>query len=153
MNTVVHLNCPDFLFEQSSAVALREHVLVSLSKFQSDTNWNEIVDSSVYGNIRRKTKGSGFRMPWSYKRAKHEVCGGQGCEDCENGRVDQLAYLPVFICNTGSLTRISQEPSVKILKMSAVRTDAPKTVSVEPPSVSAQAKESSYSEEQTRDES
>ena len=152
MKTGVHLNWPDFVVDQSSAVALREHVLVSLSKFQSDTNWNEIVDSSVYGNIRRKTKGSGFRMPWSYKRAKHEVCGGQGCEDCENGRVDQLAYLPVFICNTGSLTRISQEPCVKILKMSAVRTDAPKTVSVEPPSVSARAKESSFSEEQTKDE-
>ena len=152
MKTGVHLNWPDFVVDQSSAVALREHILVSLSKFKGDKDWNEIVDSSVYGDTRRKTKGSGFRMPWSYKRAKHEACGGRGCKDCENGRVDQLAYLPVFIYSTGSLTRISQEPSVKILKMSAVRTDAPTTVSVEPPSVSIRAKEASFSEDQTKDE-
>ena len=152
MKTGVHLNWPGFVVDQGSAVALREHILVSLSKFKGDMDWNEIIDSSVYGDTRRKTKGSGFRMPWSYKRAKHEACGGQGCKDCENGRVDQLAYLPVFIYKVGSLVRISQEPSVEILKMSAVRTDAPSTVSVESPSVSIRVKEDSFPEDQTNNE-
>jgi len=152
MKTGVHLNWPNFVVDQISAVALREHILVSLSKFKGDMDWNDIIDSSVYGDTRRKTKGSGFRMPWSYKRAKHETCGGRGCKDCEHGRVDQLAYLPVFIYKVGSLVRISQEPSVEILKMSAVRTDAPTTVSVESPSVSIRVKEDSFLEDQTNNE-
>jgi hypothetical protein len=115
-------------------------------------DWNEIIDSSVYGDARRKTKGSGFRMPWSYKRAKHDACGGKGCASCENGRIDQLAYLPVFMYTLGSLARISPEPSVKILKMSAVRTDAPRTITVEPPSVSFRIKECSFSDDQTNNE-
>jgi hypothetical protein len=150
--TGIHLNWPEFVVDQNSAIALREHILVSLSKFNSTMDWNEIIDSSVYGDARRKTKGSGFRMPWSYKRAKHDACGGKGCASCENGRIDQLAYLPVFMYTLGSLARISPEPSVKILKMSAVRTDAPRTITVEPPSVSFRIKECSFSDDQTNNE-
>ncbi len=152
IKTGVHLNWPNFVVDQISAIALREHILVSLSKFKSNMDWNEIIDSSVYGDARRKTKGSGFRMPWSFKRAKHEACDGKGCKDCDNGRVDQLAYLPVFIYKVGSLVRIGQEPTVEILKMSAVRTDVLKTVTVEPPSVCLKIKENSFSDDQMNNE-
>lgn len=155
IKTGVHLNWPGFVVGQGSAIALREHILVSLSKFKGDTDWNEIIDASVYGSLIRKAKGSGFRMPWSYKRAKHEACNGKGCTRCEHGKVDQLAYLPIFIYTREplcTLMRISQEPTVKILKMSAVRTDQPTTVSIEPPSVTIKVKEGSFSEDETKDE-
>ena len=150
MKTGVHLNWPGLVVDQASAIALREHILVSLAKFNRNVEWNDIIDASVYGSVARRSKGSGFRMPWSYKRAKHEACRGYGCKDCENGRVDQLAYLPVFIYKVGSIVRISQEPSVEILKMSAIRTDQPKNVTIEVPSV--KVKEGSFSAEETKDE-
>ena len=77
--TGVHLNWPGFVVDQSSAIALREHILVALSKAKKNVDWNDIIDAAVYGNVARKTKGSGFRMPWSYKKAKHDNCDGQGC--------------------------------------------------------------------------
>ena len=40
MKTGVHLNWPNFVVDQISAVALREHILVSLSKFKGDMDWN-----------------------------------------------------------------------------------------------------------------
>ena len=153
VKTGVHLNWPGFVVDQVSALALRDHILLALSTLNSGTDWNEIIDLAVYGSASRKTKGSGFRMPWSYKRAKHNPCGGQGCEKCEKGRVDQLAYLPIFRYVDGPLStiiQIDQTPSVEILKMSAVRTDIPQTTHVEPPSVVV--KEGTFSNEQTKDE-
>ena len=152
--TGVHLNWPGFVVDQASALALRDHILIALSTLNSATDWNEIIDLAVYGSASRKTKGSGFRMPWSYKRAKHSACGGQGCEECEKGKVDQLAYLPIFVYKPGpplsAILEIDQTPSVEILKISAVRTDLPQTVHVEPPSVVV--KEGTFTKEQTKDE-
>src|SRR5210317_2212286 len=151
--TGVHLNWPGFVVDQSSAIALREHILVALSKAKKNVDWNDIIDAAVYGNVARKTKGSGFRMPWSYKKAKHDVCDGQGCSGCEKGKVDQLAYLPVFVYRHGPLStilQIGQEPSLDILKMAVVRTDEPQTTHVEPPSTVV--KEGSFTETQTKDE-
>src|SRR6056300_1364947 len=153
IKTGVHLNWPGFVVDQASALALRDHILLALSALDSATYWNEIIDLAVYGSASRKTKGSGFRMPWSYKRAKHNACGGQGCEECEKGKVDQLAYLPVFVYRHGPLStivKISQEPTVEILKMAVVRTDEPQTVHVEHPSVVM--KEGTFTNEQTKDE-
>jgi hypothetical protein len=154
VKTGVHLNWSGFVVDQASALALREHILLTLSTMNSSTDWNEIIDLAVYGNANRKTKGSGFRMPWSYKRAKHTACGGQGCEDCEKGKIDQLAYLPIFKYHPGppfsAILEIDQNPSVEILKMSAVRTDAAQTVHVEPPSIVV--KEGTFTKEQTKDE-
>tara|TARA_B110000858_G_scaffold156133_1_gene178413 strand:+ start:3259 stop:4716 length:1458 start_codon:yes stop_codon:yes gene_type:complete len=153
VKTGVHLNWPGFVVDQISALALRDHILLALSTLNSGTDWNEIIDLAVYGNANRKTKGSGFRMPWSYKRAKHNPCGGQGCENCERGRVDQLAYLPIFRYVDGPLStvlQIDQNPNVEILKMSAVRTDMPQMTHVEPPSIVI--KEGTFTNEQTKDE-
>ncbi len=153
MKTGVHLNWSGLVVDQASAIALREHILVSLAKFNRNVEWNDIIDASVYGSVARRSKGSGFRMPWSYKRAKHEACGGRGCEHCKNGQVDQLPYLPLFIYTQEpfcTMMRIDQKPSVKILKMSAIRTDQPKNVTIEVPSV--KVKEGSFSAEETKDE-
>jgi hypothetical protein len=153
IKTGVHLNWPDFVVDQSSAIALREHVLVALATAKSSYDWNDIIDAAVYGDIRRKTKGSGFRMPWSYKRAKHDACGGQGCPGCDKGKVNQLAYLPVFMYTPEPLStiiRVQPTPSVELLKMSAVRTDAPQTAFVQPPS--APIREGSFTEDETKDE-
>ena len=80
MKTGVHLNWPGYVVNQASALALREHILVALSKAKGGTDWNEVIDAAVYGDIKRRTRGSGLRMPWSYKLAKHTSCGGRGCE-------------------------------------------------------------------------
>lgn len=151
--TGVHLNWPGFVVDQASAIALREHVLIALSAAKRSVDWNDIIDSAVYGDLRRKTKGSGFRMPWSYKKAKHELCNGEGCAQCENGKVNQLAYLPVFMYTPEPLStiiRVNQKPSVELLKMSAVRTDAPQNAFIQPPS--APIREGSFTDEETKDE-
>ena len=58
IKTGVHLNWSGFVVDQTSAVALREHILVALSKAKGrGTDWNEIIDAAVYGNMVRKTKG------------------------------------------------------------------------------------------------
>jgi len=154
VKTGVHLNWPGFVVDQTSAVALRDHILVALSKANGAVDWNEIIDAAVYGNASRKTKGSGFRMPWSYKKAKHDICGGQGCTECEKGKVDQVAYLPLFVYRPGpplsAILQIGQEPTLDILKMAVVRTDEPQTIHVEPPSITV--KEGSFTREQMKDE-
>jgi len=154
VKTGVHLNWPGFVVNQSTAVALREHILISLTTAKGSIDWNEIIDSSVYGNLERRTKGSGLRMPWSHKMSKHMTCGGQGCEGCGGkGKVVQVAYLPVFVYKPGPLStllKIGQDPSVDILKMSSVRTDQIQCVTVEPPSTVI--KEGSFTTAQTKDE-
>ena len=152
--TGVHLNWPNFVVDQVSAIALREHILVALSKAKGSIDWNEIIDAAVYGNAERKTKGSGFRMPWSYKRAKHDACGGRGCAHCDKGKIDQLAYLPFFVYKPGpplsAILNISQDPSLEILKMAVVRTNEPQITHIEPPSI--KIKEGAFTKEETKNE-
>jgi len=154
IKTGIHLNWCGFPVNQESALALREHILVALSKAKGSIDWNEIIDSSVYGSIQRKTKGSGLRMPWSHKMAKHMPCGGQGCEGCgDKGKIVQVAYLPVFIYKCGPLStllKISHDPDPEILKMSSVRTNSIEYNTVEPPS--SVIKEGSFTSTQTKDE-
>ena len=154
VKTGVHLNWSGFVVDQFSAVALREHILIALTKAKGSVDWNEIIDSSVYGDIRRKSKGSGFRMPWSHKMAKHNPCGGRGCEECGGtGKIVQVAYLPVFIYKHGPLStllKIDQKPNIDTLKMSAIRTNEVQHITVEPPS--KVIKEGAFTDAQTKDE-
>jgi len=153
MKTGVHLNWPNFVVDQSSAIALRDHVLIALSTAKGSYDWNDIIDSSVYGDLHRKTKGSGFRMTWSYKKAKHDACGGRGCSSCENGKENQLAYLPVFMYTPEPLStiiRVQPTPDVELLKMSTIRTDAPQNAFIEPPS--APIREGGFTDDETKDE-
>ena len=155
MKSGVHLNWHGFVVDQSSGIALREYILIALTKFKEDVIWDDIIDSSVYGNASRKTQGSGLRMPWSYKKEKHNACNGKGCSECGGRKVDQLAYLPLFLYTTepfSTLMRIDTEPSVKILKMSAVRTDSPQNIQVETPNVKVVRKEGSFTSDEMKDE-
>ena len=154
IKTGIHLNWYGFPVNQESALALREHILVALSKAKGSIDWNEIIDSSVYGSVQRKTKGSGLRMPWSHKMAKHMACGGEGCEGCGGkGKIVQVAYLPLFIYKCGPLStllKISHNPDLEILKMSSVRTNSTEYNTIEPPS--SVIKEGSFTSAQTKDE-
>ena len=135
MKTGVHLNWSNFVVNQLSAIALRDFIIAALSKFKSGVDWNTVIDSSVYGNAKRKTRGSGFRMPWSHKMERGET---------------YLPYLPVFKYTKepfSTIIRVDQEPNVEILKMATVRTDAPQTIFVE-----SIPQEGGFTNDQTKDE-
>lgn len=128
--TGIHINWPGFVVNRSSAIAIREHVIDTLNLAYGSKKWEDIVDSAVYGSSERKTKGSGFRMPWSHKRGKHETCSGRGCKECNNtGKVIQGEYLPAYIYQGGKgpftlLQPILPNPDVKILHMATLRTQS-----------------------------
>jgi len=155
IKTGIHINFDQFVVDQRSAIALRQHILIALFTAKPSVDWSEVVDSSVYGDISRGSRGSGFRMPWSLKRARCENCEGRGCATCSNdGRVDQVAYLPVYKYRHGPvlsmLERIEQTPDPTILAMSAVRSSSTTHVRVEPPS--GAFKEGAFTKQETRDE-
>ena len=135
IKTGIHINWPGFVVNRSSALALREHVINTLNLAYGSRDWKDIVDISVYGNSSRNTKGSGFRMPWSHKRGKHEACAGQGCELCNNtGKETQSEYLPIFIYKHGPLSMLQkteQKPSLDMLHMATLRTESTNPVIIE----------------------
>ena len=135
IKTGIHINWPGFVVNRSSALGLRDHVINTLNLAYGSRDWKDIVDISVYGNSSRNTKGSGFRMPWSHKKGKHEACAGQGCELCNNtGKETQSEYLPIFIYKHGpssTLQKTEQKPSVDILHMATLRTQSMKPVIIE----------------------
>ena len=122
----IHINWQDFVVDCGSAMALHSHIVSALSLMFPTKSWKDIIDTSVYGNGKRNVRGSGFRMPWSHKRDKHEPCEGRGCASCNNiGRVTRGFYLPVFVYDSiaSKLTDIFEsKPSVEILHMATTRT-------------------------------
>lgn len=127
----VHINWHGFVVDHGSAMALHSHIVSALNLLFPATNWNEVVDTSVYGGGKKNAKGSGFRMPWSHKRAKHDACGGAGCQGCEKGKVTQGQYIPILMYD-GKFQRIhDREPSVDIMHMATLRTEATDFVVVE----------------------
>jgi len=151
IKTGIHINWPGFVVNRSSALGLRDHVINTLNLAYGSRDWKDIVDISVYGNSSRNTKGSGFRMPWSHKKGKHEACAGQGCELCNNtGKETQSEYLPIFIYKHGpssTLEKTEQKPSVDILHMATLRTQ-----SVEPVIIEGTRKEATFTTLQTKNE-
>mgnify|MGYP001497401246 FL=1 len=135
IKTGIHINWPGFVVNRSSALGIRDHVINTLNLAYGSRDWKDIVDISVYGNNSRNTKGSGFRMPWSHKKGKHEACAGQGCDLCNNtGKETQSEYLPIFIYKHGpssTLQKTEQKPSVDILHMATLRTQSMKPVIIE----------------------
>lgn len=120
----IHINWSGFVVDHGSAMALHSHIVSALSILFPSMNWNDIVDTSVYGGGKRNAKGSGFRMPWSHKKAKHDACGGAGCDGCEKGKVTQGQYRPVLMFN-GALEHIhDRDPCVEIMHMATLRTEA-----------------------------
>jgi hypothetical protein len=151
IKTGIHINWPGFVVNRSSALGLRDHVINTLNLAYGSRDWKDIVDISVYGNSSRNTKGSGFRMPWSHKKGKHEACAGQGCELCNNtGKETQSEYLPIFIYKHGpssTLQKTEQKPSVDILHMATLRTQ-----SMEPVIIEGTREEATFTKLQTKNE-
>jgi len=151
IKTGIHINWPGFVVNRSSALGIREHVINTLNLAYGSRDWKDIVDISVYGNNSRNTKGSGFRMPWSHKKGKHEACAGQGCDLCNNtGKETQGEYLPIFIYKHGhssTLQKTEQKPSVDILHMATLRTQ-----SMEPVIIEGTRKEATFTTLQTKNE-
>ena len=151
IKTGIHINWPGFVVNRSSALGIREHVINTLNLAYGSRDWKDIVDISVYGNSSRNTKGSGFRMPWSHKKGKHEACAGQGCELCNNtGKETQSEYLPIFIYKHGpssTLQKTEQKPSVDILHMATLRTQ-----SMEPVIIEGTREEATFTTLQTKNE-
>jgi len=120
----IHMNWSGFVVDHGSAMALHSHIVSALNVLFPSKNWGDIVDTSVYGGGKKNAKGSGFRMPWSYKKAKHDACGGSGCEGCDKGKVTQGQYIPVLMY-TGKLEHIyDREPSVEVMHMATLRTES-----------------------------
>ena len=151
IKTGIHINWPGFVVNRSSALGIREHVINTLNLAYGSRDWKDIVDISVYGNNSRNTKGSGFRMPWSHKKGKHEACAGQGCDLCNNtGKETQSEYLPIFIYKHGpssTLQKTEQKPSVDILHMATLRTQ-----SMEPVIIEGTREEATFTTLQTKNE-
>jgi hypothetical protein len=151
IKTGIHINWPGFVVNRSSALGIRDHVINTLNLAYGSRDWKDIVDISVYGNNSRNTKGSGFRMPWSHKKGKHEACAGQGCKLCNNtGKETQGEYLPIFIYKHGpssTLQKTEQKPSVDILHMATLRTQ-----SMEPIIIEGTRKEATFTTLQTKNE-
>jgi hypothetical protein len=145
VKTGVHLNWPGFVVDQASACALREHILIALHTAKPGVNWGAVVDNSVYGDPRTGAKGSGFRMPWSHKKAKGVVEG---------------PYLPVFRWTRKPLStmlRLPPEVTPALLSEVAVRVTEGADVAVKvvhPPSALsvAKTKEGGFSKSETKDE-
>jgi|TARA_X000000368_G_scaffold195154_1_gene154061 hypothetical protein len=136
IKTGVHINWPGFVVNRSSAIAIREHVINTLNLVYGSKDWSDIVDASVYGSSERKTKGSGFRMPWSHKKGKHEACSGQGCTKCNNtGKETQSEYKPIFIYRFGPFSMLEaiegNTANVKIMHMATLRTERDDPVVIE----------------------
>lgn len=156
IKTGIHMNWEGFVVNQESALALRHHIISSLELVFPENDWNEIVDVSVYGDSEKKTQGSGFRMPWSHKKGKHEDCFGRGCHTCNNtGKITQSPYLPVFIYNHGPLSMlrsIPQTPDVSIMRMATLRTQSQDAVDVPSPKAKTIKREGDFSKAQTKNE-
>ena len=157
IKTGIHINWPDFVVDRSSALALREHLINTLNLAYGSKEWKDIVDVAVYGSSSRKTQGSGFRMPWSHKKGKHEPCSGQGCEKCNNtGKETQGEYRPIFVYRGGSGPFSMLEAveghlaSVKILQMATLRTEREDTIQIEGSKIKTE--EGTFTSEQLKNE-
>ena len=154
IKTGVHFNWPDMTVSQEGAVHLRWHVISTLN-ISKCGDWSQYVDGSVYGDLETKTRGSGFRMPWSHKKGKHSECKGQGCIVCRyTGKLTEGEYLPVFLYDENGISNYSPEITLDGMMMATVRTDSepievPKTVIGH---VSSKKNEGTFKSLQTKDE-
>lgn len=132
IKTGVHFNWPDMTVSQEGAVHLRWHVISTLN-ISKTGDWSQYVDGSVYGDLETKTRGSGFRMPWSHKKGKHSDCKGQGCIVCKySGKLTEGEYLPVFLYDDSGMKPYSPEITLDGMWMATLRTtedpvEVPKT--------------------------
>lgn len=149
IKTGIHMNWPGFVVNQQGALNVRDHIIATLTSVFKHKDWNRIIDCSVY-------KGSGFRIPWSYKKGKHVACGGQGCSECgDTGKITEPPYLPVFRYTYGPvlclMNEVSQDPDVNIFKDSIIRTEVTDVATV-PPMDGKRKQEGTFTQAQMKDE-
>jgi len=126
IKTGVHLNFPKLYVDKSRAIQLMYHIIHALSEEYPYLDWSKFIDPSVYGSLETNAKGSGFRMPWSHKKSKHESCNGSGCIDCENsGKITEVHYLPVYLLEDNKIIELPIEnpPMKELLWLTTLRTD------------------------------
>lgn len=150
IKTGIHLNWPGCIVDQEQALNIRSHVIKHLMLVYSAINWENIIDKSVY-------VGSGFRLPWSHKKSKHQHCQGKGCVVCENtGKLTEGPYLPIFLYMDEDITHVDAHPTIDMLMNVTIRTDETRVnVSVE--SIKDyetvfKKKEGNFSKKQTKNE-
>jgi hypothetical protein len=158
IKTGIHINFPDLFVDQHGAIQLMYHIIHTLNNIYPDIDWFKYIDPSVYGSLNNKTKGSGFRMPWSHKRSKHEECKGQGCESCnQSGKITENEYLPIFMLYQNEEILLSQEPTVEMLHLTTVRSSRNESTCVSIPDAVEMPKviqkvEKTFTKAQTRNE-
>ena len=125
--TGIHINFPGFVVDRENAVNLMNALISTLNLVYSARDWALDIDASVYGSVESNTKGSGFRMPWSHKKGKHDHCAGKGCVACSGtGKIVEGEYLPIFrYANGGTFEVIDdQAPTLELLKDTSIRVPA-----------------------------
>lgn len=149
----IHFNWSDLPVSQEGAVNLRWHVISTLN-ISKRGDWSQYVDGSVYGDPKTGTPGSGFRMPWSHKKAKHSECKGQGCVVCEyTGKLTEGEYLPVYSYDERGISDCDSIVSVEGLWKATVRSERePVTVPKGPVTVEVKKNEGNFKSLQTKNE-
>ena len=151
IKTGIHMNWPGFVVDQTTSINLRYAVVNTLTRLYPASDWENAIDISVY-------TGSGFRLPWSFKRSKHSQCNGMGCMVCNNsGKIDEGPYIPFFRVSNGEFVDIEdKQPSVELLMKATVRSQAARATPVKieeevvcKPVVNRK-KEGSFTERETR---
>lgn len=136
VKTGIHLNWPGLVVNQQMALDIRKHVVSILSRIYSSKKWVEIIDISVY-------RGSGLRLPWSHKKGKHAECNGVGCVHCEEGKIVEGMYLPLYIYESldstvgplkipGKFRDVETHPTMELLEMATIRTEELAHVEIPP---------------------
>ena len=132
IKTGIHLNWDNIPVNKTMALRLMNHAIEAMNSVYSSKNWSEYIDCAVYGEPDTQSKGSGFRLPWSHKKGKHEACGGHGCMVCDNtGKLTEGEYLPVFMYEDKVLKGIDQEPTIDKLAIATIRTTSSESIEVQ----------------------
>jgi len=106
--TGIHLNWPLCVVGQKEALCVRDHLISHMSKIYSAKDWSYIIDKAVFGDLQTGSIGSGFRLPWSYKKTRDVVEG---------------PYIPFFEYKNGNIIDITDEQiSIERLEQVQIRT-------------------------------
>ena len=100
VKTGVHLNWPGLVVDQASAIALREHILISLTRAKGSYNWSDIVDAAVYGVFLDRRKGVGFVCHGHSRWSNTMRVVDKGVKGANlNGRLNSSPIYPYLYIN------------------------------------------------------
>lgn len=142
----IHMHWPDLVVTKGTAMILRNHLVNHLVVEIPGYPWDKIIDIAVY-------KGSGLRLPWSWKRASHDKCKGHGCDQCEKGKINEPPYLPICEYSNGEITDYTdvEQQTVELFKRCWIRSKRATNFTMEEDvKVVRPKKEGGFSSDQTR---